>query len=123
MNMSGSFRLHDDTQPETKQQTDFAWEGITHLLPLLELGSAHRGVEQAPQEMGLNETERRCQGHFFYLMIHGLKQSSKLISLGSESLTCFLFWSWAQHIGAWSKHLRRWACTRENEYVRVISLA
>ena len=60
MNMSGSFLLPDDTRPETKQQTDFAWEGITHLLPLLELGSARPGLEQAPQEMGLNETERRC---------------------------------------------------------------
>ena len=58
--MLGSFRLHDDTQPETKQQTDFALERIAHLLPLLELGSARPGLEQAPQEMGLNETERRC---------------------------------------------------------------
>ena len=55
--MSGSFRLHDDTQPETKQQTDFALERIAHLLPLLELGSAHSGLEQAPQEMGLYERE------------------------------------------------------------------
>ena len=40
-----------------QQQTDFALKRIAHLLPLLELDSAHPGLEQAPQEMGLFKRE------------------------------------------------------------------